>query len=191
MNAEKKSTNIWGGVSYKLPSPYLRVREGKTEATGDKKARFIEAAGDGPAYKIGNDKRKRFYHLNVYGKEGNEPPHSYLKIKEWAVKKDEKKKEDTKEEKKGIGGRGSFVDAIFFFGDKYKYPGPDNYFKEDKDKAKTAKAEVEGKDKEKKTFERVNFLCDAEYLGMNIPCPGSYNTIVKLIILLIGSMGFQ
>jgi hypothetical protein len=156
------------------------VREGKPEPAADKedrKARFVENAGDGPSYKIGHEQRKRFYHLNVYGKEGNEPPHSYLKVKEWAVKKDDKKKDDKKEDHKGVGGRGSFVDAIFFFGDKYKYPGPDNYFKEDKDKAKTAKAD-EGKEKEKKKFERVNFLCDAEYLGMNIPCPGSYNTNV-------------
>jgi len=181
INANKKTADVWGGASYKLPLPYLRVREDKKEKnTDEKKSRFVEAAGDGPAPKFGNSKRGRFYHLNTYGKDGKEPPHSYLPVSEWIKKKDkEQKKEDTKEEKKGVGGRGSFIDAIFFNGEKYKMPGPNNYFKEDKDKAKEQKKEATGEPKEKKKFERVNFLCDAAYLGMNNPCPGSYNLKVN------------
>lgn len=171
MNAAKKA-DVWGATSYTLPKPYLRERTEKKDA-GENKARFIQAPGDGPAYKVGKSERKRFFHLNVYGKDGKEPPHSYLPLKEWGGKK-EPKKEEAKGDKKFVGSaRNTFVDNIFFFGEKYKLPGPNAYFKEPGEKAKTAKKEEEGK--EKKKFERVNFLCDAEYLGMNNPCPGSYN----------------
>ena len=173
MTAEKKGGDVWGGASYKLPNPYLRTREDpKDKKEGESaKPRFVTAPGDGAAYKFGNAKRGRFYHINVYGKD-IEPPVSYLPVKEW-VKKREAKKEETKDDKKaGVPGRGTFIDAIFFYGNKYKYPGPDQYIVGAKNKKEEPKKE--GEDKDKKKTERLNFLCDAEYLGMNNPCPGSY-----------------
>ena len=174
MNAAKKAD--WGTTSYTLPKPYLRERLEKKEE-GDQKRRFVEAPGDGPAFKVGKAERKRFFHLNVYGKDGKEPPHSYLPLKEWGGKK-EVKKEEVKGEKKFVGSaRNTFVDNIFFNGEKYKFPGPNAYFKEPPAKKEAPKKEDEGK--EKKKFERVNFLCDAEYLGMNNPCPGTYELKVR------------
>ena len=74
---------------------------------------------------------------------------------------------------KGVAGRGSFIDTIFFDGEKYKLPGPDLYFKEDKKEGKSGREKEEAKDK--KVPERLNFLSDAVYMGMNNPCPGTYN----------------
>lgn len=162
----------WGSTSFKIPVPYLRVREDRKDFA-DKKTRFIEAPGDGPAYKLGKEERHRFYHLNVYGKDGNEPPISYLKSQEWAVKKPPKK-EENKSDKKKEEGRGSFIDAIFFNGEKYKLPGPDRYFQTEKGKDQEKKDKKTEEGKEKKKYQRLNFLCDAEYLGMNYPCPGTY-----------------
>lgn len=170
IGATSNAGSAWGGTSYQLPKTYLRTREERKDYA-EKKTRFVEAPGDGPAYKLGKSERKRFYHLNVYGKDGHEPPISYLATKEWGGKKPPKKEEEKGEKKKDDKGRGSFIDAIFFNGEKYKLPGPDRYFQTEKTKEKKPKAE-EGK--EKKKFQRLNFLCDAEYLGMNNPCPGTY-----------------
>eukprot|EP00831_Metopus_contortus_P080061 TRINITY_DN809_c0_g1_i2.p2 TRINITY_DN809_c0_g1~~TRINITY_DN809_c0_g1_i2.p2 ORF type:complete len:153 (-),score=56.67 TRINITY_DN809_c0_g1_i2:182-640(-) len=96
----------------------------------DKKGRFVEAPGDGPAYGMGKESRNVFSSKNNMGKDGHEPPSSYLKYNEWAPKATEKKDDKTKE-KKGVQGRGSFIDEIFFNGEKYKMPGPGGYFKEE------------------------------------------------------------
>ena len=63
MGADKHSAGVWGGFSYSVPKPYLRERAPPNKE-GDLKARFITAPGDGPAYKVGNEKRGRFFHLN-------------------------------------------------------------------------------------------------------------------------------
>ncbi len=168
---------VWGTMTYRTPVPYLRQRlTAKKEAEEGKSSRFVQAPGDGAAYKFGKGNRGRFYHINSYGKDGKEPPHSYLPYKEMGGKKVVAVKKEGEGEKKGATGRGSFIDAIFFNGKKYKYPGPGNYFSAtEKGKEKANKKEAETKDKDKKKFERLNFLCDAEYLGMNYPCPGTYN----------------
>jgi hypothetical protein len=165
----------WGGTNYLIPKPYLRTR-GEFKVEEGKRNRFVEHPGDGPSFKMGKaEKTGKFYHINKYaGKEGNEPPHSYLKYNEWKGKKEQKKTEEVKgEKKKTDSGRGTFIDAIFFYGNKHNFPGPDCYFKKDAKKDKKPPKVEEGK--EKKKFERLNFLCDAEYLGMNNPCPGTYN----------------
>ncbi len=172
MIGANKKTDVWGCTTYRVPVPYLRTREeGKKDADESKGRRFVQSPGDGAAYKFGKGNRGRFYHINSYGKEGKEPPHSYLPYKELGVKKVPGKKEE-KGEKKGPPGRGSFIDDIFFYGNKFKYPGPEKYFSASD--AKDKKKEPKPEDKDKKKTERLNFLCDAEYLGMNNPDPGTY-----------------
>ena len=178
-NSGKRAVEVWGGTSYKLPLPYLRTRDVGKKPTEEKKSRFVPAPGDGPQYVFSKAKKGMNYHINVYGKDGSEPPASYLPYKEWNGKKTDKK-DDGKatgggwKKDSGKMGRGSFVDGIFFNGKKYNYPGPDKYFSEAGHKAKQEQKDAE-KAKEKKTAERPNFLSDYQYLGLNIPSPDTYN----------------
>ncbi len=178
INAGKKGVDVWGGTSYKLPLPYLRSRDSGTatkKPAEEKKSLFAPGPGDGPQFKFPKAKKGMDYQINVFGKDGKEPPISYLPMKEWGGKKAVKREEAKGEEKKGTkGGRGSFIDAIFYYGEKYKYPGPDAYFKKDKEKAKENAKDAD-KSKDKKKAERPNFLSDCEYLGLNNPAPGTYN----------------
>ncbi len=172
-----------GGIS----RPYLRQRSNGHSPAGDsgeKKEKFFDAPGDGPGYRIGKAQRPSFFHANAYGKDVKGPPHSYLPIRDCtgAGSKSPAGKKEAKspasEQKKALGGRGSFIDAIFFSEQKYKFPGPSSYFKELPGTKKKEEKKAEPDADKKKQFLRLNFLCDAEYLGMNTQSPGAYNSPV-------------
>lgn len=168
----KKGTDVWGGTSYKLPEPYLRPRIPEKKGAEDRKSTFVPAPGDGPQYKFTKAKKGMDYQIQVFGKDGKEPPISYLELKPWIKKKEKKAEEKTEDKTKQKGGRGSFIDAIFFYGEKYKFPGPDKYFSE---KKKEEKKKDSDKPKDEKKPEKPNFLDDYQYLGLNNPAPGTYN----------------
>ena len=45
---------------------------------------------DGPIYTWSKSQRKTLANSSSVGKDGKQPPHSYLKINEWAKKKEQK-----------------------------------------------------------------------------------------------------
>ena len=133
------------------------------------KRHFVPAPGDGPEYKFSGG-RKGEVKISSLGKDAKGTPVSYLPISVWGVKKEEK--ETAKTERASMTGRKSFIDAIFFYGNKYKYPGPNQYFA--LPKKGSEKKQEKPKEKEKEKTEKMNFLMDYQYLGMNIPGPGEY-----------------
>lgn len=161
----KKSENIWGTTSYKLPIPYLRPRVLNKGQPEPGKCRFISTVADGPAYKFARDKKGVIIKNVSYGKDAKTPPVSYLPLPDWT--KGIKPKAELKAEDRAKTTRGSFIDEILFYEKKYKYPGPANYFEE-------KKKEEKGMLKNKEAFVRPCFLNDYQYLGLNIPGPGTY-----------------
>lgn len=163
----KHAANVWSGFTYELPRPYLRPR---VVPKGEEKLKrhFVPAPGDGPEYKFPGG-RKETHGMSAYGKDAKMPPASYLPLPVWGVKK-EANKDAGKDGKGAAVNRNSFIDAIIFNGNKYKFPGPSHYFAsagKDADKK-------QDKPKEKEVAERRNFLMDYQYLGMNSPGPGEY-----------------
>jgi hypothetical protein len=71
------------------------------------------------------------------------------------------------------------VNKHYLFNDernKTRSIGPGVYFKDVKKEAKEKKAPAaDANGDKKKPPERLNFLSDAEYLGLNLPAPGTYN----------------
>lgn len=166
----RRGANVWSSLSYELPLPYLRPRVIPKDQK-DMKRVFVPAPGDGPQYKFAMEKKGQSHtSIPPYGKEAKTPPVSYLPIPIWAKKK-EGKKEPGKDDNKGAKtDRGSFIDAIFFNGKKYNFPGPDRYstvLNKDSDKK-------DDKQKIRKEGERKSFLMDYQYLGLNSPGPGEY-----------------
>lgn len=166
-NTGKNAVNVWSGFTYEVPRPYLRPRVIPKDQEGQKR-HFVPGPGDGPEYKFAIGEKGKSHVAVPYGKDAKMPPVSYLPLPSWGAKKEGKK--ETKDEKGSKTERGSFIDAIFSYGNKYKFPGPSQYFA-------TSKNDLEKKQKkpkEKEKTERMNFLMDYQYLGMNIPGPGEY-----------------
>jgi len=160
----EKNLNCWQANSYKVPVPYLRPRVLTKDQPEPGKSRFVPTLVDGPAHKFAKEKRRVVKKNYSYGKDAKVPPVSYLVLNDWSA--NVKKKINTEKESKSV--RGSFVDTIYFNAKKYNFPGPNKYFA-------TIKKENKGivKKMDKKLV-RPNFLYDYEYLGMNVPGPGSY-----------------
>lgn len=172
LTSSQKNPDIGGAGPYVVPRTYYHPKV--DEAAEKKKVK----AAEGPAYSIGKSQRASLYHKNNYGKD-HEPPHSYVELKQW-IKKKEGGDKTTAEEKKKNFKRNTYIEAIFDYQTKYKAPGPGAYF----DKGAAGKKE-EGKKKgtgdnaKKNIPPTLNFLSDAEYLGLNNPAPGAYNLEVR------------
>lgn len=152
-------------LNYFTPTTYLaRNKQIELKKIPDKKG-FMP---DGPIYTISKEKRGAYNKPIVYGKDGKQPPHSYLKQLEWAKKKDNKV-DKTKLMRK------TYIDEVISYNTKYKWPGPDQYFK-GKEKKEAKKNMVDGK-----KLVRPCFLDDPQYLGMNVPAPGLYKIVVILL----------
>lgn len=165
----RKSVNAWSSLSYEVPKPYLRPRIIPKGETSEKR-HFVIGPGDGPQFQFSKEKKGQTHEMLPYGKDAKVPPVSYLPLPIWAKPKESSKKSPAKDEKLGISGRGSFIDEIVFLGKKYNLPGPSRYFSEEKKEGEGKEAKF----KDKKNEERPNFLMDYQYLGMNIPGPGTY-----------------
>jgi hypothetical protein len=76
MAGSKKNTESWGAPSYRVPPTCFFPKKGEGKETDKKPGNVAE----GPAFSVGKSQRGRFYHLNNYGKDGKEPPHSYLQV---------------------------------------------------------------------------------------------------------------
>ena len=154
-------------LDYSVPSTYLhRNKQEETKTAPDKKS----LAPDGPVYSIGKSLRANYMKAQSFGKDGKEPPHSYLALRQWYPKKDDKVVVKPKVYRK------TYIDAVFEYNNKHKYPSPDHYFKDEK------KKKEEDKKVEAKKAPRPCFLDDCQYLGMNFPGPGSYE-IQKVTLL--------
>ena len=148
------------GLNYKVPYTYT-IRNKPVQMGSEKK----ELMPDGPIFTWSKSKRQTLANISKFSKDGKEPPHSYLQLKTWTAKKENKVSSKVKRE--------TYIDDIVKYENKHKYPGPNKYFKEEKKKAA-----------EKKTINpsklvRPSFLDDAQYLAMNNPAPGSYNPYVQ------------
>lgn len=168
MSSGKKAINPWNNLSYDIPKPYLRPRI-IPKGEENQKRLFVVGPGDGPEYKFSKEKKGGIHAMSSYGKDAKIPPVSYLPLPIWAKKKEDIKG-PAKTDRENKGGRGTFIDDIYFDAKKYNKPGPSNYFasnKNDLDKK-------EDKSKLRKPDERPSFLMDYQYLGMNNPGPGSY-----------------
>eukprot|EP00826_Nyctotherus_ovalis_P006760 TRINITY_DN11636_c0_g1_i12.p1 TRINITY_DN11636_c0_g1~~TRINITY_DN11636_c0_g1_i12.p1 ORF type:complete len:243 (-),score=46.14 TRINITY_DN11636_c0_g1_i12:263-991(-) len=154
----------WEANSYKVPVPYLRPRVLNKDQPEPGKTRFVPTLADGPEHSFGRGKKGATQKNCLYGKGAKVPPVSYLPLEDWVA--GVKKTGRTEKEAKSV--RGSFVDAIYFNARKYNLPGPNKYFPSSKKENKQSVKKVDKKQT------RPNFLSDYEYLGMNIPGPGSY-----------------
>lgn len=151
-------------LTYYTPTTYLpRNKQVELKGIVDKKG-FLP---DGPIYTVSKGKRQTHDKPISYGKDGKEPPHSYLKFNEW------KGKPKGKVLSKSVPKRRTYIDEVIEYNNKHKYPGPSQYFKENKKKEK-GKVGVDGK-----KLVRPCFLDDPQYLGMNNPGPGAYKLEVN------------
>ena len=152
-------------LQYRVPSTYLiRNKQEEGKEAPDRK----NLSADGPAYTISKCKREHLLKNVSYGKDGKEPPHSYLNIAQWYIKKDGK---DGDLKPKSVE-RKTYIDDVMAYNNKHKYPGPDQYFKENKKKDEKKEKD---KDKDKKKVIRPCYLDDYQYIGLNNPAPGAYN----------------
>jgi hypothetical protein len=145
-----------------------RNKHEETKGNIDKK----NLSADGAAFTIGKSNRSNFAAKPGYGKDGKEPPHTYLNIREWMAKGAKKSAEDRSK----TAMRKTYIDEVCQYHQKHKYPGPEHYFKEQKKKEKTG-GKVLTKEEIKKLV-RPSFLDDHQYLSMNNPAPGTYNPAV-------------
>lgn len=158
-----RALNDWEANSYKVPAPYLRPRVLNKDQPEPGKSRFVPTLADGPEHRFVREKKGAVLKNYSYGKNAKVPPVSYLPLRDWSAGV---KKVGRAEKAKSV--RGSFVDTIYFNAKKYNFPGPNKYFPSSKKENKQPVKKVD------KKLTRPNFLFDYEYLGMNVPGPGSY-----------------
>eukprot|EP00826_Nyctotherus_ovalis_P051348 TRINITY_DN6411_c0_g3_i1.p1 TRINITY_DN6411_c0_g3~~TRINITY_DN6411_c0_g3_i1.p1 ORF type:complete len:166 (-),score=50.15 TRINITY_DN6411_c0_g3_i1:381-878(-) len=151
------------GLNYQVPATYM-ARNKPIQVGSEKK----ELMPDGPVYTWSKCKRQTLASNVKFGKDGKEPPHSYMQLETWAAKKEAKTSAKV--------NRTTYIDDIMKYQGKHKYPGPDKYFKEEKKKL------PEKKSVDKSKLIRPSFLDDAQYLAMNNPAPGTYNPYVLLVV---------
>ncbi len=155
-----KPTGGCNSLPYKTPKTYLRRNKyEETKAMPDRK----NLSADGEAFTMGKAKREHFFKPPTFGKDGKEPPHSYLNLRQWAAKKEAKV-----DGKKMV--RKTYIDDVLEYNKKHKYPGPDSYFKESKKAKESTVVKVDGK-----KLVRPSFLDEYQYVGLNNPAPGAYN----------------
>lgn len=161
MNDGRRAPYGKHSLTYYSPSTYLpRNKQLELKKVVDKKGLMP----DGPVYSLAKGKRQTHKKPVTFGKDGKEPPHSYLQFKEWNAKK------ENKAPSKSVGKRKTYIDCVIDYSNKCKYPGPSHYFKEKKKKEKPPQAKIDPK-----KFVRPCFLDDPQYLSMNNPAPGAYN----------------
>jgi hypothetical protein len=152
-------------LTYYSPSTYMpRNKQVELKGVVDKKGLMP----DGPVYSFSKYKRQTHKKPVTFSKEGKEPPHSYLKFKDWNPKK------ENKPPSKSVTKRKTYIDNIIDYNNKCKYPDPSHYFKEKK-KEKPPSTKIDPK-----KFVRPCFLDDPQYLSMNNPAPGAYEIQVKI-----------
>jgi len=152
-------------LTYYSPSTYMpRNKQAELKGIVDKKSLMP----DGPVYSFSKCKRQTHKKPITFSKEGKEPPHSYLKFKDWNSKK------ENKAPSKSVPKRKTYIDNILEYNNKCKYPGPSHYFKEKK-KDKAANVKIDPK-----KFVRPCFLDDPQYLSINNPAPGAYEIQVEV-----------
>jgi len=152
-------------MDYAVVPTYLKRNQTDT-GKEDAKAGNKKPLADGPVFTISKSKRIDIMKGPSFGKDGKEPPHSYMNLRTWFVKKDKKEIAD-----KPKVNRKTYIDEVIDYTAKHKYPGPDAYFKEKpKKKEKDVDKKVDGK-----KLQRPCYLDEYQYLGMNLPAPGSYN----------------
>ena len=160
---ETTKANSSGLLPYDLPKTYMRRNKFEdVKLAPDKK----NLSADGVAFSISKSKRPPLNTKLTYGKDGKEPPHSYLNVRQWYVKKGDK---SVDKDKKFI--RKTYIDDVMTYCSKNKFPGPDQYFKDQKKKKEDKRDEK----KDGKKLTKPNFLDDYQYIGMNNPAPGAYN----------------
>ena len=154
------------GLPYRVPKTYLR----RNKLEDSKKGPNRNLSADGPAYTVSKSKRVDILKHASYGKDGKEPPHSYLNLRLWTHAKDKKGAAD---ERGKSAKRATYIDDVIAYHNKFKYPGPDQYQKP------PAKKDSKKKDpKDSKPPPKPNYLNEAEYIGLNNPAPGDYNVTV-------------
>ena len=167
MNAHRMANAGKQAMGYTVPSTYLpRNKKRGAEESQDNKGLMP----DGLIYTWSKSKRSGSIESAKYGKDGNQPPHSYLNINPWFKKKENSVKPPKIDRK-------TYIDDIVSYSKKYNYPSPDKYNVEPKKKV------TEKKTVDPKTLIRSSFLDDYQYLSMNTPSPGDYNPQVLLIWL--------
>lgn len=153
-------------LTYYSPPTYL-ARNKQVELKGivDKKGLLP----DGPVYSFSKCKRQTHKKPVSFGKEGKEPPHTYLTLNDWKGKK------ENKAPSKSVSKRKTYIDYVIEYNNRCKYPGPSHYFKEKKKKEQPPKTKIDPK-----KHVRPCFLDDPQYLSMNNPAPGAYEIEVMI-----------